>query len=121
MQPQAEKFWIANHQTSIGETKWHLNSRENGNKLEVNNIMLSLVGRHFDIKVILRYRVISKEASAPLISYTHTSPIAAKLFNYKITLHDIDINQFRCIPPNYGCCSSVFNYKYSGYVNLNCE
>ncbi|XP_055999877.1 uncharacterized protein LOC130046520 isoform X1 [Ostrea edulis] len=57
-----------------------------------------------------------KFKSTPCISYSYTSTIASKLFNYKQTLQCLDIDHLIRNPPTCSCSSSSFNYSPAGHV-----
>ena len=57
-----------------------------------------------------------KDQSVPIISYTYTTPIATKIFNYKQVLQDLNINDFKSKPPDCTCASSPFVYDPAGHV-----
>ena len=49
-----------------------------------------------------------KDQSVPIISYVYTRPIASKYFDYKHVLHDLNIDDFKSMPPDCTCASSPF-------------
>lgn len=50
-----------------------------------------------------------KIKSTPCISYNYTSTVASKLFNYKQTLEDLDIEHLKDNPPTCSCSSAPYN------------
>ena len=55
--------------------------------------------------------------SSPLISYRYTKPIASKLFNYKKTLQQLNLDDLRTTPPAAcSCSSSPYIYSPVGHV-----
>ena len=57
-----------------------------------------------------------KDQTVPIISYTYTTPIATKIFNYKQVLQDLSIDDFKSKPPDCTCASSPFVYDPTGHV-----
>ena len=57
-----------------------------------------------------------KDKSVPVISYSYTSTIAPKVFNYKQVLRDYQINDLKAKPPDCSCDKSPFKYSPSGHV-----
>ena len=56
------------------------------------------------------------DKSVPKISYTYTTPIAPRIFNYKKVLQNLRIDDFKAKPPDCSCASSPFKYSPSGHV-----
>ena len=52
----------------------------------------------------------------PCISYSYTRTIASKIFNYKATLRDIDVNAFMSDHPICSCDGSPFIYQPNGHI-----
>lgn len=50
------------------------------------------------------------------MSYNYTSTTASKLFNYKQTLQDINIEHLNGIPPKCSCSSYPNNFSPAGHV-----
>ena len=57
-----------------------------------------------------------KDQSVPIISYTYTTPIASKVFNYKQVLHGLNIDDLKSKPPDCSCHNSPFVYNPAGHV-----
>ena len=57
-----------------------------------------------------------KDQSIPIISYTYTTPIAAKIFSYTTVLQDLNIDHSMYMPPDWTCASSPFINNPSGHV-----
>ena len=57
-----------------------------------------------------------KDKSVPKISYTYTTPIAPRIFNYKKVLQDLEIDDFKAKPPDCSCANSPFKYGPSGHI-----
>ncbi|XP_056012425.1 uncharacterized protein LOC125681516 [Ostrea edulis] len=76
-----------------------------------------------NISNILRHKKVQscipnyfKFKSTLCISYSYTSTIASKLFNYKQTLQCLDIDPLIRNPPTCSCSSSSFNYSPVGHA-----
>ena len=50
-----------------------------------------------------------KDQSVPIISYTYTSTIAPKIFNYRRVLQNLSINDLKAKPPGCSCEHSPFS------------
>ena len=57
-----------------------------------------------------------KDQSVPIISYTYTTPIATKVFNYKHVLQGLNIDDYKSKPPDCTCANSPFMYNPTGHV-----
>jgi hypothetical protein len=57
-----------------------------------------------------------KDKSVPIISYTYTTPIATKIFNYKHVLKNLSMDDYKSKPPDCTCESSPFKYNPAGHV-----
>ena len=57
-----------------------------------------------------------KNKETPLISYTYSTPVASKIFNYKKVLQSLDLEDFKAHPPSCTCSSSPFLYSPAGHV-----
>jgi hypothetical protein len=57
-----------------------------------------------------------KDNYIPIISYTYTTPMATKLFNYKMALQDFNIDDFKPKPPDSTCARSSFIYIPAGHI-----
>ena len=55
--------------------------------------------------------------TTPVISYSYTKPIASKLFNYKQTLQQLNVDDLRTTPPApCSCSASPYNYGPAGHI-----
>ena len=52
----------------------------------------------------------------PIIAYTHTTPNATKIFNYKNPLQDLNNDGFKSKPSDCTCASSPFINNPAGHV-----
>ena len=57
-----------------------------------------------------------KEKEPPIISYTYTKTIANKIFNFSLTLSDLDHHQFHNNPSQCECNTSSHLYQPYGHV-----
>ena len=57
-----------------------------------------------------------KEKEPPIISYTYTTTIASKIFNFSSTLSDLDYHQFHNNPSQCECNTSSPLYQPYGHV-----
>lgn len=57
-----------------------------------------------------------KDQSVPILSCNYTTPIAAILFNYKNGKQDLNIDDFKCMPPD--CTLQVPPFIYTLAVNV---
>ena len=57
-----------------------------------------------------------KNKETPLISYTYSTPVASKIFNYKEVLQSLDLDDFKAHPPSCTCSSSPYLYSPAGHV-----
>jgi hypothetical protein len=57
-----------------------------------------------------------KDNYIPIISYTYITPMATKLFNYKMALQDFNIDDFKPKPPDSTCARSSFIYIPAGHI-----
>ena len=56
------------------------------------------------------------DQTTPRISYSYTSSIASKIFNYKQSLKDLQMNQLQSQLPSCSCSTSPFLYQPAGHV-----
>ena len=57
-----------------------------------------------------------KDYSVPIISFTYTTPIATKIFNYKKVLQDFIIDDFKSKSPDCTRATCPFIYNPTGHV-----
>ena len=66
-------------------------------------INLGNIQHHESVKAMVP--PLFKDQSAPIISYSYSSPIAPTIFNYKRVLQDCSIDDPKAKPPNCSCPS----------------
>jgi hypothetical protein len=70
---------------------------------DLDAINLGNIQHHESVKVMVP--PLFKDQSAPIISYSYSSPIAPTLFNYKRVLQDCSIDDPKAKSPNCSCPS----------------
>ena len=88
-------------------------------KLDFRNRGLDAV----TISNILNYKKVTstipsyfKNQSKPIISYSYSSPIAPKIFNYKNVLHGLNTENITRNPSACSCKASEFCYNPAGHI-----
>ena len=51
-----------------------------------------------------------------MISYSYTTPIATKIYDYKNLSQDLNIDDFKSKPPDCTCACSPFIYNPAGHI-----
>jgi len=92
-----------------------LTSKCKGERKEEEDVInLGNIPHHKSVK----YKIPTyfKDNYMPIISYTYTTPMATKIFNYKMALQDLNIDDFKSKPPDSTCARSPFIYNPAGHV-----
>ena len=70
----------------------------------------------------VKYKILPylKDQSVPIVSYAYATAIASTIIlNYKHVLHDLNIDDFKSMPPDCTCASSLFIYNSTVHVITN--
>ena len=67
-------------------------------------------------KVLSKIPPYFKNQSVPIVSYSYTKTISSRIFNHKMTLQNLNIEEYLKSPLTCDCTTSPFNYSPSGHV-----